>query len=112
MELSDIVLRRISSNVGSEWEKLACYLGFSQAKVEQFMDISMSRGMENAIFSMLVEWRDEQPVASTNYRKELKIALDKCGRCDLADTIQEGNILYILISNQHLIKMNVWLRGT
>ncbi|XP_072049042.1 uncharacterized protein [Amphiura filiformis] len=89
MELSDIVLRSISSNMGSEWEKLASYLGFSQAKIEQFFFFSTVRGIENAMFTMLVTWREQQPVGTTNYRRELKSALEKCGRCDLADIIHE-----------------------
>ncbi|XP_072049041.1 uncharacterized protein [Amphiura filiformis] len=91
MELSDIVLRSVSSNLGSEWEKLASFLGFSQAKIEQFMMESTVRGIENAMFIMLVTWREKQPVGTTNYRKELKNALEKCGRCDLADIIHEDS---------------------
>ncbi|XP_072049040.1 uncharacterized protein [Amphiura filiformis] len=89
MALSDIILRRISSNLGSEWEKLASFLGFNQAKVEQFMMETAVRGIENAMFDMLVAWREDQPTRTTNYRKELKTALEKCGRCDLVDIIQE-----------------------
>ncbi len=96
MELSDIVLRNISSNLGSEWEKLASYLGFSQPKIEQFMMESTVRGIENAMFNMLVAWREKQPVQETNFRKELKSALEKCGRCDLADLVHEGKNYQLL----------------
>ncbi len=96
MELSDIVLRRLSSNLGSEWEKLASFLGFNKPKVEQFMMEATIRGVENAIFTMLVAWREDQPVQTTDYRKELKTALEKCGRCDLADLIHESKIIFLL----------------
>ncbi|XP_072049043.1 uncharacterized protein [Amphiura filiformis] len=87
MELNDTVLRRISTNLGSEWEKLASYLEFTQAEIEQFMTESTVKATENAIFAMLVAWREKKPVGTTNYRKELKDALEKCGRCDIADII-------------------------
>ena len=90
MELSDVLLRKISDNLGAEWEKLASLLGFKQPKIEQFLMEGNLRGIENAIFAMLVSWRERQPVKSTNFRKEMKNALLKCGRSDLADSILEG----------------------
>ncbi|XP_072049044.1 uncharacterized protein [Amphiura filiformis] len=56
MELSDNVLRSISSKLGAEWEKLAGYLGFSQAEIEQLM-VESTNDIENATFTMLVTWR-------------------------------------------------------
>ena len=85
-----MLLRKISDNLGAEWEKLASFLGFKQPKIEQFMMEGNVRGIENAIFTMLVSWRERQPVKSTNFRKEMKNALLKCGRSDLADSILEG----------------------
>ncbi|XP_072049114.1 uncharacterized protein [Amphiura filiformis] len=87
MELSDIVLRRISTNLGTKWEKLASYLEFTQAEIEQFVMESTVKGTENAIYTMLVAWREKQPVGTTDYWKKLKNALEKCGRCDIADII-------------------------
>ena len=86
MELRDVELRRLSENLGSEWQKLATYLGFNRAKIQQYEIESERRGMENSIFDMLVSWRERQP-KGTNFRAAMKSLLVKCDRVDLAETI-------------------------
>ena len=87
MELNDVELRRLSDHLGSEWQKLATFLGFTRAKIQQF-ELSRvgGQGVENTIFDMLVTWREQQP-SKTNFRKLIKSALGRCGRVDLADSI-------------------------
>ena len=72
--------------MGAEWESLATYLGISSSRIERFRVSGRDRGIDNAMFDMLITWQRMQPQV-INFRKVLGDALEKCGRRDLAETI-------------------------
>ena len=95
MALNEKDLRRLTEELGAEWESLATYLGISRSQVETFRIGGRDRGIGNAMFDMLVTWQHKQPQV-TNFRHVLGEALEKCGRLDLAEKIcppPEGNEL-------------------
>ena len=97
MDLSDVELRQLSDSLGAEWQKLATYLGFTRAKIQQFELNNSDQDVDNTIFDMLVSWKARQPT-KTNFRKLMKVALEKCGRVDLADTISSGKQQVVVLS--------------
>ena len=79
-------LRHLAKQIGQEWETLATYLGFNKSQIEHFRINGTNRGIENVIFDMLVEWKQNQPKGN-NLRKVLGDALIKTGRHNLAKSV-------------------------
>ena len=86
MALDEKDLRHLTEDLGAEWESLATYLGISSSQIERFRIDGRDRGIENAMFDMLITWQHMQPQV-INFRKILGDALEKCGRRDLAEQI-------------------------
>ncbi|XP_072047934.1 baculoviral IAP repeat-containing protein 1e-like isoform X2 [Amphiura filiformis] len=76
----------LSVRIGSEWEKLATFLGLSPNMVNK---IKLTNTVdEDCVFAVLVQWQ-QQMYKNTNIVKTLVKALENSGRKDLAAELQE-----------------------
>ncbi|XP_022109547.1 RGS domain-containing serine/threonine-protein kinase A-like isoform X2 [Acanthaster planci] len=86
--LSDKTLRKISERLGSDWQKLASFLGFTAPEISNFKTDSQGQ-TEIQIFNMLVKWRQRQSSRSDQSRT-LGKELQEIRRLDI---IQQFNLL-------------------
>ena len=79
-------LRKLSLVIGMEWQQLGTWLGFKNARIQQFRT-NYQGEVANAIFEMLVEWQRQLESTCTDSLKPMAEALTKAGRADLAHKI-------------------------
>ncbi|XP_072046661.1 uncharacterized protein [Amphiura filiformis] len=85
---SDIFLRWLANQLGSEWMELAIYLNFRADEVDRInMDCMFARTSDK-IYAMLTQCRNRQGTGS-NLKGILQDALKKCGRQDLAIKVKD-----------------------
>ena len=83
--MSEKHLRAIAAELGSEWERVAVILGFSQSNLYRFkQDNSIT---DNAIFNMLVNWSQREGKSKKWKLQVLCEAMDECGRRDVVETL-------------------------
>ena len=82
--ITEVLLRRLGSHLGADWEKLATFLNISYDKVRQLK--RYHTGIEEQIFEMLMTFKK----SSNNQREvadQLVTALNDIGRVDLAQNL-------------------------
>ena len=82
----DATLRNLASEVGSEWPKLASYLGITSCVVDRL--IADNKTTEECVFRMLVTWRQRSIEDGNTTSVHLQNALRNAERCDLAGHLE------------------------
>ncbi|XP_022092886.1 protein NLRC5-like [Acanthaster planci] len=89
--LSEVKLRRLASNLGSEWKALATHLGIRRDEVDRFQ--ADHRGTEEQIFQMLMiwwqRWKHQNDDDDKDCLRLLQVNLVKISRSDLAESLSE-----------------------
>ncbi|XP_072019729.1 death-associated protein kinase 1-like isoform X2 [Amphiura filiformis] len=85
--LSDVKLRDLTHNLGSSWLPLATYLEFTREDISKLQ--SQHTFVEDAIFNMLVTWRQRQS-ADKDALITLTNGLRRVGKNDLAQALFES----------------------
>ena len=84
--LEEVQLRDLSSQIGSEWEKFATFLGLSAIEVYQ---IKLSHiDAQDRVFEVLIRWQRKMS-RNTNMVRTLAKALEDSGRVDLKEKLLE-----------------------
>ena len=83
---SEIHLRELANDIGSENERLATQLGFNKPELDKFK--ANYRNFEDRIFYMLVNWKQKN-YAIPDLFEELVNALTKVDRRDLASKVED-----------------------
>ena len=77
--------RRLSDQLGNEWEQLATQLGFLKENIDHFKQNNAT--LADRIFDMLIAWSRNQPRNHENSARILRAALEAIDRRDLADEL-------------------------
>ena len=85
-EITEEFLRRLSSNLGTDWEKLATFLDISYATVGKLK--RDHTGTEEQIFQMLLTFKKNSNKNQHGLVDQLETALSDIGRVDLACNIR------------------------
>ena len=84
--MEELQLRDLSSQIGSEWEKFATFLGLSAIEVYQ-IKLSQTESQDR-VFEVLIKWQQRMS-KNTNMVKTLAKALEDSGRVDLKEDLLE-----------------------
>lgn len=84
-DVSEDLLRKLSTEIGSGWKRIARRLQLKEAKISQLvMDFTEA---EDRVVHMFLAWK--QKFGNMATRKKLMEALDDAGRKDLADLVSK-----------------------
>ncbi|XP_071965079.1 uncharacterized protein [Antedon mediterranea] len=85
--LTEVVFRELADELGSDWRKLATFLGVPYSKQEKMSSKHQGDTEEQAV-AMLLEWK-KTTKRGDNRVNILHTALKKAGRIDLAELVEE-----------------------